>query len=58
MEMMGVIAGLSKLETPANVTIVSDSKYVIDGMRSWRLPVHHVLAMFDNLWHRKVSFLG
>ena len=35
MEMMAVIAGLTKLEKPANVTVVSDSKYVIDGMSSW-----------------------
>jgi ribonuclease HI len=47
MEMMGVIAGLETLETPANVTVVSDSKYVIDGMRSWRI------KWKKNGWHRK-----
>ena len=35
MEMMAVIAGLTRLEKPSNVTVVSDSKYVLDGMSSW-----------------------
>ena len=35
MEMMAVIAGLTRLGKPSNVTVVSDSKYVIDGMSSW-----------------------
>ena len=31
MELMGVIAGLEALTKPCNVTVISDSKYVIDA---------------------------
>lgn len=32
MELMGVIAGLEALKEPCHVTLVSDSKYVIDAL--------------------------
>lgn len=35
MELRAVIEALKTLETPASVRIVSDSKYVVDGMKSW-----------------------
>jgi ribonuclease HI len=35
MEMMAVLKGLLKLAYPSEVTIVSDSTYVINGMRCW-----------------------
>lgn len=34
MEMMAIIQGLSKLRERCDVTVVSDSKYVIDNIRS------------------------
>jgi ribonuclease HI len=34
MELMGVIAGLASLKEPCAVTVVSDSKYVVDAMRN------------------------
>jgi ribonuclease HI len=34
MELMGVIAGLESLKEPCSVTVVSDSKYVVDAMRN------------------------
>jgi ribonuclease HI len=34
MELMGVIAGLASLKEPCTVTVVSDSKYVVDAMRN------------------------
>jgi ribonuclease HI len=34
MELMGVIAGLASLKEPCEVTVVSDSKYVVDAMRN------------------------
>ena len=35
MEMLPVIQGLRKLKCPCNVTVVSDSKYVVNGISSW-----------------------
>lgn len=35
MEIAGVIAGLSALKEPCEVTIVTDSQYVIKGMTQW-----------------------
>jgi ribonuclease HI len=32
MELMGVIVGLESLKEPCNVTVVSDSRYVVDGI--------------------------
>ena len=37
MEMMAVIAGLEALTRPAAVEVVTDSRYVVDGMTSWIL---------------------
>jgi ribonuclease HI len=34
MELMGVIEGLTALREPCEVTVVSDSKYVVDAMRN------------------------
>ncbi len=35
MELMAVIEGLSALSRPSRVELFSDSKYVLDGMKSW-----------------------
>ena len=36
MEMMAVIEGLRALKTPCQVKIVTDSKYVLQGMTEWK----------------------
>ena len=38
MELMAVISGLEALSRPCSVRLVTDSRYVMDGIRSW-LPV-------------------
>ncbi|MDE0407934.1 MAG: ribonuclease HI [Alphaproteobacteria bacterium] len=38
MELMAVISGLEALTRPCSVRLVTDSRYVMDGIRSW-LPV-------------------
>lgn len=35
MEMMGVIAGLEALKRPVTVEVVTDSRYIVDGMSKW-----------------------
>ena len=35
MELQAVIEGLKKLTRPANVELVSDSKYVLQGLGEW-----------------------
>ena len=35
MELMAVIEGLSVLQEPSIVELTSDSKYVLDGLKSW-----------------------
>lgn len=35
MEIMAVIAGLEQLKEPCNVTVISDSQYVKNGITSW-----------------------
>jgi ribonuclease HI len=35
MEMMAVIEGLKQLKHPCEVTVVTDSKYVLQGMTEW-----------------------
>lgn len=35
MEMTAVIEGLRRLKRPCRVHIVTDSKYLVDGMKSW-----------------------
>jgi ribonuclease HI len=35
MELSAIIAGLAALEKPSNVTVVTDSQYVVNGMKSW-----------------------
>lgn len=35
MEMIGVIEGLRRLKTKSRVRVVTDSRYVVDGMKSW-----------------------
>jgi len=37
MEMLAVVNGLKQLKHPTKVEIVSDSKYVIDGMSQWMI---------------------
>ena len=35
MEMMAVIEALNALKRPCNVTVYTDSKYVLDGITKW-----------------------
>ena len=35
MELIAVIKGLSALTRPVNITIITDSKYVMDGIDKW-----------------------
>jgi ribonuclease HI len=35
MEMIGVIEGLRRLKARSRVRVVTDSRYVVDGMKSW-----------------------
>ena len=35
MELMAVIAGLGAIKSPAHVRVHTDSKYVMDGARTW-----------------------
>ncbi len=35
MELMAVIEGLTALNTPSKVDLYSDSKYVLEGLKSW-----------------------
>lgn len=48
MELMGVIAGLEALTKPCNVTVVSDSKYVVDAFNQ-----HWIESWVKNNWKRK-----
>lgn len=35
MEMIGIIEGLRRLKAKSRVRVVTDSRYVVDGMKSW-----------------------
>ena len=35
MELMAVIMGLEALKRPVSITVVSDSKYVLNGIQNW-----------------------
>lgn len=35
MELMAVIKGLEALKRPVSITVVSDSRYVLNGIQSW-----------------------
>lgn len=35
MELMGAIEGLKQLKTPCDVTLITDSKYVLQGFTEW-----------------------
>lgn len=35
MELLGVIKGLEALKEPCNVEVISDSKYVVQGINEW-----------------------
>ena len=63
MEMMAVIRGLKSLIEPCQVTVHSDSRYVIDGMTKWihgwqkkgwisasKKPVRN-----EDLWHELIA---
>lgn len=61
MELMGIIAGLEALTKPCNVTVISDSKYVIDAFnqhwidswlkKNWKLGTSNPVKNID-LWKR------
>lgn len=40
MELLGVLSALRSLNQPCKVQIISDSKYVVDGINSWMLNWH------------------
>ena len=35
MELQAIVSGLKQVNTPARITITSDSKYVVNGVNSW-----------------------
>ena len=37
MELTAVLEGLKSIEAASQVTLISDSRYVVDGVNSWRL---------------------
>jgi len=47
MEMMAAIEGLKALKEPCEVLLISDSQYLLNGVRSWRFKWR------DNGWMRK-----
>jgi ribonuclease HI len=67
MELMAVIAGLSSLKEKCSVTVVSDSKYVVDAMRNgwaakWRANGwkrnKKEPALNPDLWQRLLDLCG
>ena len=66
MELMAVIAGLSALKAKCNVTIYSDSKYVVDAInkgwlknwykKGWRLSSNKPVLNVD-LWEKLLELL-
>lgn len=66
MEMMAVIAGLSALKEPCEVTVVSDSRYVVDAIekgwaRKWQanrwMRNKEEKALNVDLWRRLLKLL-
>ena len=67
MELMGVISALSLLKEPCEITLCSDSKYVIDGLqkgwaaswkrRGWKKGDGKP-ALNPDLWERLLSLLS
>ena len=66
MEMVAVIAGLSALKEPCEVTVVSDSRYVVDGIekgwaRKWQanrwMRNKEEKALNVDLWRRLLKLL-
>ena len=37
MELTAVLEGLKSIEEPCQIALTSDSRYVVDGVNSWRL---------------------
>jgi ribonuclease HI len=67
MEMMAVIAGLSALKEPCHVTVVTDSRYVVDAIekgwvRRWRkngwMRNKRERALNVDLWQRLLVLLA
>jgi len=66
MELMGVIAGLSALKEPCDVTLTTDSKYVVDSItlgwvygwkkRGW-IKSDKKPALNSDLWEKLLSLL-
>ncbi|MGA1864112.1 MAG: ribonuclease HI [bacterium] len=67
MELMAVIAGLSILKVKCNVTIYSDSKYVVDAInkgwlknwhkKGWRLSSTNKPVLNVDLWEKLLELL-
>ncbi|MBN1308246.1 MAG: ribonuclease HI [Chitinispirillaceae bacterium] len=64
MELMGAIAGLEALKTPCSVTMVTDSRYVVDGIekgwaRRWKangwMRNRKEPAVNPDLWERLLA---
>ncbi len=64
MELMGAIAGLEALKEPCNVTMVTDSRYVVDGIekgwaRGWKakgwMRNRKEPALNPDLWDRLLT---
>lgn len=67
MELMGVIVGLEALKEPCNVTVITDSKYVVDGIEKgwinkwkgngWKRSDKEKVANID-LWERLLKAMS
>ncbi|MGN1392662.1 MAG: ribonuclease HI [Succinivibrionaceae bacterium] len=58
MELLGAISGLEALKEPCKVTIITDSRYVIDGITKWIINWKKTKRLYSNnllnndLWKR------
>ncbi|MDD5160692.1 MAG: ribonuclease HI [Sulfuricurvum sp.] len=58
MELLGVIEGLRALKEPCDVTIISDSSYVIKGINEWLdgwIKRNFAKVKNPDLWHEYIT---
>jgi len=58
MELLGVIEGLRALKEPCDVTVISDSSYVIRGINEWLegwIKRNFAKVKNPDLWHEYIS---
>lgn len=58
MELLGVIEGLRALKEPCEVTVISDSSYVIRGINEWLegwIKRNFAKVKNPDLWHEYIS---